>query len=300
MVFPAPLGRSRAAGGPRRCTSGGPGSLPSIECGAVRRHLEQGQIHRRLLDSRTAATSGCRDETGLGVEDPLRGVQVGAGHGVDRGPVDPPQRIRFLDVVSRCDEGNGAAIEHLVDEQVHQALARSRAGRWCGPCCASARTCHSPGRAACSMTATTRLAVCATQRASTIVAVSAGGASAVRTIEATASELPSTAAASLYQVARCSARDRACVWRRGSLTSPAGPGATLRPVSAGGHDHAGTWMASSPRRASMWARRVDQRWFSRGSTPTISWIGRFVGSVPGRSANRTPNVSRRCCSSAVL
>ena len=46
----------------------------------------------------------------------------------------------------------------------------------------------------------------------------------------------------------------------------------------------------------MWARRVDQRWFSRGSTPTISRIGRFAGSVPGRSANRTPKVSRRCCS----
>jgi hypothetical protein len=42
----------------------------------------------------------------------------------------------------------------------------------------------------------------------------------------------------------------------------------------------------------MWARRVDQRWFSRGSTPMISRIGRFAGSVPGRSANRTPNVSQ--------
>ena len=48
-------------------------------------------------------------------------------------------------------------------------------------------------------------------------------------------------------------------------------------------------MASSPRRALMWARRVDQRWFNRGSTPTISRIGRLPGSVPGRSANRTPN-----------
>jgi hypothetical protein len=45
---------------------------------------------------------------------------------------------------------------------------------------------------------------------------------------------------------------------------------------------------------------VDQRWFSRGSIPTISRIGRFVGSVPDRSANRTASVSRRCCSSAVL
>ncbi len=58
------------------------------------------------------------------------------------------------------------------------------------------------------MTAKTRPAVWATQRASAIVVASAGGASAVRTIEATASELPNTAAASLYQVVRCSARDR--------------------------------------------------------------------------------------------
>ena len=29
-------------------------------------------------------------------------------------------------------------------------------------------------------------------------------------------------------------------------------------------------------------------------------IGRFAGSVPGRSANRTPKASRRCCSRAVL
>ena len=37
-----------------------------------------------------------------------------------------------------------------------------------------------------------------------------------------------------------------------------------------------------------------------GVDTDISRIGRFAGSVPGRSANRTPNVSRRCCSSAVL
>ena len=29
----------------------------------------------------------------------------------------------------------------------------------------------------------------------------------------------------------------------------------------------------------MWARRLDQRWFNRGSTPTISRIGRLVGSL---------------------
>ena len=41
----------------------------------------------------------------------------------------------------------------------------------------------------------------------------------------------------------------------------------------------------------MWARRVDRRLFSRGSTPTISRIGLFAGSVPGRSAKRIRNVS---------
>ena len=58
------------------------------------------------------------------------------------------------------------------------------------------------------MTARTWSAVCATQRASAIVAVSACGASAVCTIDATAPRPPSTAAASLSQVARCSVRDR--------------------------------------------------------------------------------------------
>jgi hypothetical protein len=58
------------------------------------------------------------------------------------------------------------------------------------------------------MTATMRLAVCAIQCESAIVAVWAGGASTVRIIEATASGPPNTAAASLRQVARCSARDR--------------------------------------------------------------------------------------------
>ena len=52
------------------------------------------------------------------------------------------------------------------------------------------------------MTAKTWLAVCANQRESTIVAGLAGGASAVRTIDATASGLPNSAAASLSQVSR--------------------------------------------------------------------------------------------------
>ena len=94
--------------------------LPSIECGAVRRHLEHGQIHHSRINGRTAALSSRGEETQLSVEDPLRRVEVGAGDGVDRRPVDPPQRLRFLDVVSRCGQGNTPAIEHLIDQQVHQ------------------------------------------------------------------------------------------------------------------------------------------------------------------------------------
>jgi hypothetical protein len=60
-------------------------------------------------------SSGGGDEAMFGVEDPPRGVAVRAGHRVDRGPVDPSQRLRFLDVVGRCGEGNGATVEYLID-----------------------------------------------------------------------------------------------------------------------------------------------------------------------------------------
>jgi hypothetical protein len=43
-----------------------------------------------VLDGRTAALSGSGEEALFGVEDPLRGVEGGAGDGVDRGPVGPP------------------------------------------------------------------------------------------------------------------------------------------------------------------------------------------------------------------
>jgi hypothetical protein len=50
----------------------------------------------------------------------LRGVDSGVGDGVDRRPVDPPQGIRFVDVVIRRGKGNRSAIQHLSDEQIHQ------------------------------------------------------------------------------------------------------------------------------------------------------------------------------------
>jgi hypothetical protein len=97
--------------------------LPGIERGAIRRHFEQGQVDRSLLNGRTAAASCGGEEALLGVEDPLRGLQGGARDGVDGRPVDPPQRLRFLDVVSRCGQANGAAIEYLIDQQIDQRPA---------------------------------------------------------------------------------------------------------------------------------------------------------------------------------
>jgi hypothetical protein len=50
----------------------------------------------------------------------LRRVEIRPGHGVDRRPVDPPQRIRLLDVVTRRGQGNTPAIEHLIDQQIDE------------------------------------------------------------------------------------------------------------------------------------------------------------------------------------
>ena len=124
--------------------------LPSVEGGAVRRQFQQSQIHGRLVDRLRRRASGGGDQALLGVEDPLRCVQVGTGDGVDRRPVDPPQRLRFLDVVSRCGEGNRPAIQHLIDQQIHQ---RSRTldrhiGRTDLPLGLGADMPHLPGGAA--------------------------------------------------------------------------------------------------------------------------------------------------------
>jgi hypothetical protein len=67
----------------------------------------------------------------------------------------------------------------------------------------------------------------------------------------------------------------------------------------GGAWSAWNWVASSPVRASIAARRVDQRWFSQGSAVTMSRIGRFRGSGFGRSGNLTASrwvswASRAC------
>ena len=72
------------------------------------------------VDDCSVAAAGGGDEALLGVEDALRGVEVGAGDGVDRRPVDPPQRVRFLDAVRWCGQGYRSVLEDLIDQQIHQ------------------------------------------------------------------------------------------------------------------------------------------------------------------------------------
>ena len=163
------------------------------------------------VDGRTAATSRRGDEAGLGVEDPLRGVEVGAGDGVDRRPVDPPQHLRFLDAVARRGQGNRSTIEHLIDQQVHQR-ARLFSGQVDGadlPLRFGPDMPHLPGRPAFlhnGQDVIGRLCdpVGVGDRWRSRRAVPAPSAPSTRR----RLRPPSTAAASFSQVVRCSARDR--------------------------------------------------------------------------------------------
>jgi hypothetical protein len=77
-------------------------------------------------------------------------VEVGPGHGVDRRPVDPPQGIRFLDAVTRQDKGDRPAIQHLIDQQIHQHACPfgGHIRRADLPLCLGADMPHLPGGAA--------------------------------------------------------------------------------------------------------------------------------------------------------
>ena len=80
---------------------------------------------RSTADSSTdgaVVASGGGDQALLGVEDALGGVQVGAGDGVDRGAVDPPQHLRFLDAVIRRRQRHRSAVQHLIDQQIDQGI----------------------------------------------------------------------------------------------------------------------------------------------------------------------------------
>jgi hypothetical protein len=55
------------------------GRLPHIQGGAVRGHLQQGDVDDSAVEDRSVADAGDGDEALLGVEDALGGVAVGAG-----------------------------------------------------------------------------------------------------------------------------------------------------------------------------------------------------------------------------
>jgi hypothetical protein len=103
VVFPAPAGaiasRSRGAHLPDQRR------LAPIEGGAVLGHFQQGKVDDGAVDDGSVAEAGDGEEALFGVEDALGGVEVGAGHGVNRRPVHPPQRARFFDAVWWCGQG---------------------------------------------------------------------------------------------------------------------------------------------------------------------------------------------------
>jgi len=111
-------GRSPAADVPRSCTSGGRvrPAQHQEQCRSPPSPAEPGPppAHRPL--SRRGVPR--RQRAAVRHQGPVASCRRRVGDGVDRQPVDPPQRSGFRDVVSRCGEGNTAAIEHLIDQQV--------------------------------------------------------------------------------------------------------------------------------------------------------------------------------------
>ena len=106
VVFPAPAGAIAS------CSR-----APEVHIGRIREACpgsravpfaaisSRGQINHGAVEDGSVAAAGDGDEALLGVEYALGGVEVGAGDGVNRGPVDPPQRFGFFDAVRWCGQG---------------------------------------------------------------------------------------------------------------------------------------------------------------------------------------------------
>jgi hypothetical protein len=105
VVFPAPAGAiASCSRAPEVHICRDKGRLTRIQGGAVRGHLQQGDVDCGAVEDSSVADAGDGDEALLGVEDALRGVDVGASDGVNRRPVDPPQRAWFFDAVRWCGQ----------------------------------------------------------------------------------------------------------------------------------------------------------------------------------------------------
>ena len=135
---------------------------------AVRRHLQQGEIDRRLLDRRTPAGSRRDDEAPLGVEDSRgrEGWRRRRCRPTTRRPAATPPVPRRCQPVRRGQRTGDRGPHRPAGLPASRHV--QRAGRWCR--CASARTCHiCQVDRLCSMTAKVWAAVWETQRASTIL-----------------------------------------------------------------------------------------------------------------------------------
>jgi hypothetical protein len=85
VVFPAPAGAiASCSRAPEVHNVADQHRLPGIKGGTIRGQLEHRQLHRRRVDNVPVPAAGGGDQTLLGVENPLRGVPVGAGDGVHR------------------------------------------------------------------------------------------------------------------------------------------------------------------------------------------------------------------------
>ena len=158
----------------------------------------------------------------------------------------------------------------------------------------SARTCHiCQVERDSSITARTWSAVFATQRASAIVAVSAAGVSAVLH----------------HRRDRVTSAQHCCGFvQPGGALLGQGSGFVFGVAGFQGGLLRQLHCFDRCRRPAMIMLELDRQLalagvdvgpaggpalVQRGSTPTISRIGRLTGSVSGRSANRTPSLSRR-------
>ena len=143
VVFPAPAGAIASCSRAPRCTSGGPvrPAQHRVRCRSPPSPAgpdpppSARRTHRRDVRRRRP---GAAPRQGF-----RRGVQVGTGAGIDRRAVDPPQHLRFLDVVSRRGKGNNRRSSTSSISRSTSAGACSAATSMVRTCrCASARTCH--------------------------------------------------------------------------------------------------------------------------------------------------------------
>ena len=306
VVFPAPAGAIASwRRAPEVAICGDQGGLPGVEGGPVGGLLEQRQRRPppgwpgagRAMPAAATRRSSAARICGAGV-DRGAGDLVHAG-AVDAAQLRPARRCRRLDGVRRTDAAlrvwsvtRSTSRVDVLGGQVRGADLALRLG---------AHVPDLPGRAAgLDLVADPRGGVPHPRRIHRRRVLRGGRTGPRPPWRRRLAGPPRTSSACSRQAARCSVRVRgSCLASRVSRVACWASG--IASTTVGGRPWS-PWnaVASSPRRASMLARRVDQRRFRAGSTPTTSRIGRLPRSVPARSAKTSPSRVRRCFSRAVL